>query len=157
MSIPMSEEAQAKSLKHRREHYLKMMKDKMSQESIEQFNKYSLEHPLTSMKVPMSQEAIERCKKHRREHPELRRWECIKRKHGITREQYEIMFKTQNGVCAICKQPSEKPLEIDHDHVTLKIRGLLCGSCNKMLANAKDSEKKLIAGAEYLKNIQYKL
>lgn len=60
---------------------------------------------------------------------------------GITVEQYNAMLSTQDGVCAICKRKerikcrfkASRALSIDHDHVTGKIRGLLCFSCNVLL------------------------
>ena len=65
----------------------------------------------------------------------------LKRNYGITEEQYNEMFKKQNGLCYICKQPPHghglnkqlKRLHIDHDHNTNKIRGLLCSRCNGAL------------------------
>jgi hypothetical protein len=44
----------------------------------------------------------------------------------------------QRGVCAICGKPpigvgKDKYLHVDHNHSTNKVRGLLCGWCNKML------------------------
>jgi hypothetical protein len=42
------------------------------------------------------------------------------------------MFEGQSGVCAICgRPPGAKRLDVDHNHETGKIRGLLCGSCNR--------------------------
>ena len=62
-------------------------------------------------------------------------------KHRITVEQYEKMFKEQDGKCAICgTTPKIKEqyhrgqsgvLHVDHDHSTGMIRGLLCHSCNQ--------------------------
>jgi hypothetical protein len=58
----------------------------------------------------------------------------LKRRHGITLEQYEAMLLSQNGLCAICGHPPDvgvnKRLHVDHDHATGKIRGLLCMHCN---------------------------
>jgi hypothetical protein len=70
-----------------------------------------------------------------------RRWWVIKSKYHITEEDYQKMFEAQNGVCKICGNPPyehaknkmSKVLHIDHDHVTGKIRGLLCSRCNGAL------------------------
>lgn len=61
----------------------------------------------------------------------------LKQQFGITLEQYDKMFAFQGGVCAICGCPETASrngktlsLAVDHNHVTDKIRGLLCGHCN---------------------------
>lgn len=53
-------------------------------------------------------------------------------KYGITVTDFKRMFDEQGGVCAICHRPdpSGRRLSIDHDHKTLKVRGLLCCICN---------------------------
>lgn len=56
----------------------------------------------------------------------------LRTRYGITVEEYDHLFAIQGGVCAICKKPcpSGKRLAVDHDHLTKRIRGLLCRSCN---------------------------
>lgn len=78
-------------------------------------------------------------------------------KHGLTEIDYELMLKSQNGVCVICKQPETvrqgnkiQYLSVDHNHSTGKIRGLLCSKCNRMLSNARDNPEILRKAAEYL-------
>lgn len=53
----------------------------------------------------------------------------------ILLEDYETLFKAQNGVCAICHNPckTKRRLAVDHDHATGQIRGLLCFNCNTHL------------------------
>jgi hypothetical protein len=65
------------------------------------------------------------------------------------------MVRQQGGVCALCKGLSGARrvlLGIDHDHLTGKIRGLLCGKCNCFLGFVKDSVKICNALLLYLKN-----
>ena len=52
---------------------------------------------------------------------------------GLLPGQYEMILKSQNGKCGICKQIINKTLCVDHDHQTNKIRGLLCINCNTKL------------------------
>lgn len=43
-------------------------------------------------------------------------------------------FKAQNGACAICKKPQsmfKRRLNLDHNHKTGQLRGLLCYYCNR--------------------------
>lgn len=56
-------------------------------------------------------------------------------KFGLTLEQYQAMLERQKGVCGICgkENPSGGNLAVDHNHVTGKTRGLLCGTCNTAL------------------------
>lgn len=74
-----------------------------------------------------------------------------KANHGLTSEQYIEMYKEQDGRCAICKcYVAEKPLSIDHDHNTGKIRGLLCSNCNAGLGLLGDSVDNLQNAVSYL-------
>ncbi len=61
---------------------------------------------------------------------------------------YTRLLELQNGVCAICKASDN--LQVDHCHVTQKVRGLLCGNCNTGLGMFKDSKTSLVRAIEYL-------
>jgi len=55
----------------------------------------------------------------------------IRTKYGITAAQYDEMFKAQGGVCYFCgASTGQRRLNIDHDHKTGRVRGLLCTTCN---------------------------
>ena len=71
------------------------------------------------------------------------------KQYGVTDAQLEAMVLVQCGKCAICTEPLEPP-HIDHDHVTGRIRGLLCGKCNKALGLVGDQPAMLRVAAEYL-------
>lgn len=82
------------------------------------------------------------------------------KKFGLTVEQYIDIEKSQNNVCAICKDPemNKKRLSVDHDHACCAgrescgkcIRGLLCSNCNTALGNFKDNIEVLKAAIKYL-------
>ncbi len=76
----------------------------------------------------------------------------LRRKYGITMEQYDLMLAEQDGGCAICKRsPSESiSLHVDHDHDTGRIRGLLCFRCNNSLGDLEDSPQLLMAELNYV-------
>lgn len=57
----------------------------------------------------------------------------LRRRYGITIEEYDALFVTQSGLCSICAGESERWLVIDHDHNTGQVRGLLCWQCNGAL------------------------
>jgi DNA-directed RNA polymerase subunit RPC12/RpoP len=56
----------------------------------------------------------------------------LQRFYGITLEEFEARFKAQDYKCACCGRDTTKGKgwHIDHDHVTKKIRGILCNGCN---------------------------
>lgn len=63
-----------------------------------------------------------------------RRKASLKRLYGISVDDYDRMFSEQGGKCAICGNRSGRSniatLNVDHDSVSGKIRGLLCNRCN---------------------------
>lgn len=76
----------------------------------------------------------------------------LKRRYGVTEEQYNILLDSQKKVCAICKNLCKRGtrLAVDHNHGTGKIRGLLCDNCNKGLGCFQDSVKFLQEAITYL-------
>lgn len=75
----------------------------------------------------------------------------LEKLYGITEKQWQEMFLAQKGVCAICgKHQRYRRLSVDHSHKTLRVRGLLCNHCNRLLGYAYDSSKLLQAAADYL-------
>lgn len=52
-------------------------------------------------------------------------------RYGLEPEDYKRLQDLFDGKCGICKQ--ETKLAIDHCHVTMRVRGLLCRSCNLAL------------------------
>jgi Recombination endonuclease VII len=58
---------------------------------------------------------------------------------GLTPEDYTAMLEAQGGVCALCQSNRGRKLVVDHDHVTGKVRGLLCCPCNSFLGRIKES------------------
>ena len=69
------------------------------------------------------------------------------RNYNITKKEFDILFKKQKGLCAICftegfkMSPKQKlKLVVDHCHTTGKVRGLLCHNCNRALGLLKDNK-----------------
>jgi hypothetical protein len=73
----------------------------------------------------------------------------LKARYGLTPQQYFDLMKKHGGKCAICG--SDKKLGIDHCHKTKKIRGILCGDCNRGLGLFKDNQEFLLKAVNYLK------
>jgi len=89
--------------------------------------------------------------------PEYRRkareWR-LKNIYGIDQSIYDTLFDQQNGVCAICKRSMKSDnseyLVVDHDHLSGKIRGLLCDKCNRALGAFKEDPVALQNAIVYL-------
>lgn len=82
----------------------------------------------------------------------------LKASYGLTPEIYELLLREQGGGCAICgsKSPGGQrryksdSFAVDHDAVTGKVRGLLCGNCNRALGGFRHIPKFLRKAARYL-------
>lgn len=136
--------------------------------------------PCTSINVKKKFESLSEEEKEERRYSK-RKWhygnpeksrERAKRGHlkqyDLTLEQYEEMLKTQGGVCLLCKKPETlksvsknkiitRSLAVDHCHKTGRVRGLLCGKCNKALGLFNDSTELLSKAISYLRNVKEKL
>lgn len=81
----------------------------------------------------------------------------LKRKYGISLDQYNKMFADQKGCCAICgKHQIEfaKGLAVDHDHATGAVRSLLCVNCNLGVGCFRDNTELLKMAIAYLERFQ---
>jgi hypothetical protein len=74
------------------------------------------------------------------------------RKYGLSVAGYKNLLAQQNGVCAICREPEreERSLSVDHDHLSGRIRSLLCSGCNKAIGFLRESPLLARAAATYL-------
>jgi hypothetical protein len=60
------------------------------------------------------------------------------------------MIEKQEGLCAICrKKPAE---QVDHEHATRIVRGVLCDGCNGGLGAFREREDLLLQAIEYLEH-----
>ena len=79
------------------------------------------------------EKVLEKQRKYNKENPLKRKNAVLKNVYGITLVQYNEMFETQEGKCAICQRHQNeltRTLCVDHDHKTNKVRALLCVTCN---------------------------
>ncbi|MCK5612564.1 endonuclease VII domain-containing protein [Candidatus Pacearchaeota archaeon] len=91
--------------------------------------------------------------------PQVMRQINLKKKYGIVIEEYNIMFESQGGVCLICgcsetvkRNDKIKNLAVDHNHVTGKVRGLLCQKCNQALGLLGENPVVIKSLLEYITN-----
>lgn len=71
-----------------------------------------------------------------------------RQKYGIGLAEVEAMKAAQNGLCAICG--TNAAAQIDHDHRTKKVRGILCDGCNGGLGLFDDDIHAMKRAIEYL-------
>jgi hypothetical protein len=90
----------------------------------------------------------ERLRVWRKENPAeayaLRRRNNLKSKYRLTEGDYQAMWKSQQGCCAICRKDFSdagrcRPA-VDHCHRTGLVRALLCSFCNTRLATLESPE-----------------
>jgi hypothetical protein len=72
----------------------------------------------------------------------------LTRRYGIGAAEVDALIADQRGLCAICRE--RKPEHVDHDHMTGKVRGILCFGCNGGLGQFQDNTEWLAHAIEYL-------
>ena len=87
--------------------------------------------------------------------PEKHRSTRLKSVYGITLEDYKVMYREQEGKCAICgthcPDHGKLGLVVDHCHKKGHVRKLLCTHCNKGIGQFKEDPEILAKAIEYLK------
>lgn len=85
---------------------------------------------------------LSKSKKWRQENKDKAKDCDLRKSYGIGKDDYDRMYKQQQGLCAICGLPEKaihpqskkkQPLSVDHNHNSGKVRGLLCSVCNRAL------------------------
>lgn len=76
----------------------------------------------------------------------------IKKRYGMTAEEWDALWNQQGNACAICRtvESDGKYWHTDHDHFTGEVRGILCHGCNTGLGNFGDDPVRLKMAIEYL-------
>jgi Recombination endonuclease VII len=76
--------------------------------------------------------------------------------YGLNRAEFELMFTEQQGMCKICGSPMPKTgktgAQVDHDHVTGKVRALLCMNCNNGIGALRDDPELMLKAAAYVQS-----
>jgi hypothetical protein len=69
---------------------------------------------------------------------------------GLTQPQFERLLALQDSACALCCRSfatiecHRSPINVDHDHVSGRVRGLLCTACNVSLGHYECADKPAI-------------
>ena len=75
--------------------------------------------------------------------PVRSRKSLLKKRYGITPEDYDRMLAEQGGKCALCNTTSSHPwkyFSVDHNHTNGYVRALLCHACNTLVGYAEHSQ-----------------
>jgi Autographiviridae endonuclease VII len=87
-----------------------------------------------------------------------REWQ-LRRKYNISKAEEDAILAAQGGVCAGCGTDvmhrhrlsgRRVSMHIDHCHLTNRIRGILCGKCNRAIGLLSDDPALLRRLADYL-------
>lgn len=88
-----------------------------------------------------------------------RRRRALKQFYGISPDEFEALFVAQGGHCALCPRTAAdqagRGLHVDHCHVTGRVRGLLCSSCNRGLGHLGDDEAGLLRALAYVRGLRW--
>jgi hypothetical protein len=79
--------------------------------------------------------------------PEWERARNLRKSYGIGISDFEAMYASCKGRCESCSKELKRPREgkktdraqIDHDHVSGRVCGLLCTNCNIALGHLQES------------------
>lgn len=74
----------------------------------------------------------------------------LKRKYGLSVDEYNAMVEEQQNRCAICQTEGVK-LAVDHCHETGRVRGLLCRGCNSGIGQLGDDMPRVFRAYDYLR------
>lgn len=101
--------------------------------------------------------AVEWAKNNKDKAAATKRRRDLKKRYGITPEQWDAIFITQGSRCAICKtaDAGKRQWHTDHCHTSGKVRGILCMRCNALLGYAKDNVTTLYEAITYLERGSY--
>jgi Recombination endonuclease VII len=72
----------------------------------------------------------------------------LRRRYGIGAAEFDDLVRGQGGVCPICNEAD--PEHVDHDHLTGRVRGILCFNCNGGLGQFGDDTERLVRAQLYI-------
>lgn len=78
------------------------------------------------------------------------RWTRIAKRYELSAHDFAELLKSQDYACAICEEAPESGPMVDHDHVTGRVRAILCSACNTGLGHFRDRPDLLAKAAAYL-------
>ncbi len=90
-----------------------------------------------------------------REHaPQRKRnqaFDHITRRYGMTKDEFSSLLLRSSGKCDSCGDELRDSINVDHDHSTGQVRGLLCFPCNAGLGMFSDDIRRMELAVVYLR------
>lgn len=82
----------------------------------------------------------------------LNRRKKLLKRYGMSLADWDKLYALQGGKCLICRRSpkAERDFHVDHDHLTDKVRGLLCMQCNTALGNLEENVERFKRATQYL-------
>ncbi len=72
----------------------------------------------------------------------------LKRNYGLTLEAFDELLVSQGDGCAICGRTDAD--NVDHDHETGEVRGILCFKCNVAIGLLDEDASRALSAGAYL-------
>lgn len=137
-----------------RKRHAKFYKAKKGKDGLRAMCKKCCNKASTAWQTENRQSANANMRRFRQNNPEkarlIRKRAMVRKVYGITLEEYnEITAASCCEICGTKIRPNRKCL--DHDHVTGKIRGLLCNGCNTGIGFFKENPEVMEAAADYIR------
>jgi hypothetical protein len=76
----------------------------------------------------------------------------LARKYNTSEDELQAMLDAAQGRCAICRREFGDKPNFDHCHRTMKVRGILCASCNHGISRFEDEPDLLRKAIAYLES-----
>jgi hypothetical protein len=70
-------------------------------------------------------------------------------KYGIGADEVDELIRLQGGLCAVCRTRAAK--QVDHDHETGAVRGIVCLLCNAAMGAFHDDPMLIRRAIAYVK------
>jgi hypothetical protein len=77
------------------------------------------------------------------------RHDHLTQRFGISAAEVNQMIEEQNGLCALCQ--NKPAVQVDHEHGSGRVRGILCDGCNGGLGAFADRPDLLTRAIDYLR------
>lgn len=125
-------------------HYQREAKKRNPEKFREYQERYDERHPGRRLEQARARYARDPAK-----HVEYSRRSIVKKKYGLTLEEYDAIIDRGCAICGKTGRGTGK-VALDHCHTTGKVRDALCSNCNTGLGSFRDDPERLRAAADYL-------